>query len=52
MSAFGDCVRVDPLAATEALAARMLSLPMAVDLDDAEISAIAEVVRAAAYAAF
>jgi dTDP-4-amino-4,6-dideoxygalactose transaminase len=51
MPAFSDCPRADDLAVTDDLGARMLSLPMAVDLDDAEIAAVVETVRAGAYAA-
>jgi dTDP-4-amino-4,6-dideoxygalactose transaminase len=51
MPAFADWPRADDLAVTEDLGARMLSLPMAVDLEDAEISAIAEMVQAGAFSA-
>jgi dTDP-4-amino-4,6-dideoxygalactose transaminase len=50
MPAFAACPRVDDLAMTENLGARMLSLPMAVDLENAEIVAIADMVQVAAYA--
>jgi dTDP-4-amino-4,6-dideoxygalactose transaminase len=50
MPAFAACKRADALAVTDELAARMLSLPMAADLDEGEIAAIAEVVQVAAYA--
>jgi dTDP-4-amino-4,6-dideoxygalactose transaminase len=50
MPAFADSPRADDLTATEELGDRMLSLPMALDLEDAEISAIAEMVHAGAYA--
>jgi dTDP-4-amino-4,6-dideoxygalactose transaminase len=45
MPAFATCARADDLAATEALGARVLSLPMAVDLEPAEVAAIADLVR-------
>ena len=51
MPAFADCERADSLAVTESLGARMLSLPMAVDLDGDEIRAITDAVVAAAHAA-
>jgi dTDP-4-amino-4,6-dideoxygalactose transaminase len=51
MPTFADWPRADDLAVTEHLGARMLSLPMAVDLGDAEISAIADTVHLGAYAA-
>jgi dTDP-4-amino-4,6-dideoxygalactose transaminase len=51
MPAFVACRRADALAITDELASRMLSLPMAVDLDEREIAAIADVIQAAAYAA-
>jgi dTDP-4-amino-4,6-dideoxygalactose transaminase len=50
MPAFAACRRADALAVTEELAARMVSLPMAVDLDEGEIGAIADVVQVGAYA--
>jgi dTDP-4-amino-4,6-dideoxygalactose transaminase len=51
MPAFGDYARADDLAVTEDLGARILSLPMAVDLEDAEVDAIADMVQVGAYAA-
>jgi dTDP-4-amino-4,6-dideoxygalactose transaminase len=51
MPAFADSPRAGDLAVTEDLGSRMLSLPMAVDLEGAEISAIAEMVRAGAFSA-
>jgi dTDP-4-amino-4,6-dideoxygalactose transaminase len=51
MPAFADSPRADDLAVTDDLGARMLSLPMAVDLDDAQIAAVAETVQVGAYAA-
>jgi dTDP-4-amino-4,6-dideoxygalactose transaminase len=45
MPAFASCPRAGSLAVTEVVASRVLSLPMAVDLTDAEISSIAEVCR-------
>ena len=50
MTAFAECSRADELSVTRELGARMLSLPMAVDLDDAEISAVVEMVHAGAHA--
>ena len=43
-AAFRAFDRAGPLAVTEALADRMLSLPMAVDLSAAELDLVAEVV--------
>ena len=43
-AAFGEFDRAGPLPVTEALADRMLSLPMAVDLSAAELDLVAEVV--------
>jgi dTDP-4-amino-4,6-dideoxygalactose transaminase len=51
MPAFADYLRADDLAVTEDLGARMLSLPMAVDLEDAEISAVVEMAHAGARSA-
>jgi dTDP-4-amino-4,6-dideoxygalactose transaminase len=51
MPAFADSPRADDLSVTEDLGARMLSLPMAVDLEALQISAIAEMVRAGAHSA-
>jgi dTDP-4-amino-4,6-dideoxygalactose transaminase len=50
MPAFAGWPRADDLAVTEDLGARMLSLPMAVDLDNQEISAVVEMVQAGAHA--
>ena len=46
MPAFADSPRADDLSVTDDLGSRMLSLPMAVDLEDAEIAAIGEMVQA------
>jgi dTDP-4-amino-4,6-dideoxygalactose transaminase len=48
MLAFAGCVVADELAVTRDIAARMVSLPMAVDLDDAEIASVADAVGAGA----
>lgn len=48
MPGFAQCATADDLSVTESLAARMLSLPMAFDFDGTEISAVAELVCAAA----
>ncbi|HXH33207.1 MAG TPA: aminotransferase class I/II-fold pyridoxal phosphate-dependent enzyme [Plantibacter sp.] len=45
MPAFSGCARAGDLSVTEALASRMLSLPMALDLESDEITAIADMVR-------
>jgi len=50
MPAFADCERADELEVTETLACRMLSLPMATDLEPSEIAAIADLVRAGSHA--
>jgi dTDP-4-amino-4,6-dideoxygalactose transaminase len=51
MPAFSACARADELDVTESLAARMLSLPMALDLETEEIEVIAHMVAAAVDAA-
>lgn len=48
MPAFAGCAAADGLEVTRDLGARMVSLPMAVDLDQAEIAAIADAVDAGA----
>lgn len=50
MPAFSRCGSADDLAVTSALGERMLSLPMASDLDPADVVAIAEMVHAASRA--
>jgi dTDP-4-amino-4,6-dideoxygalactose transaminase len=50
MSAFADCDRADDLYRTRMLSQRMLSLPMALDLDTSEIAAIGEMVGAGMHA--
>lgn len=50
MPAFAACARADELDVTTALCERMLSLPMAVDLEYEEIEAIADVVQVGARA--
>jgi dTDP-4-amino-4,6-dideoxygalactose transaminase len=51
MPAFADCDRADHLHQTRMLGQRVLSLPMALDLDSSEIAAIGEMVGAGMHAA-